>query len=191
MHRTETTTSFRSTQPKSKTTFRFRTLPAGYRARKFTTDAKQGAERRQPLPPVDRHTTPETYAYMTGRCLLSTGSASAEADDAPSLQELEVVPHATLKRHVIPFFKQRPPHVKNFGGSRAQTTKEGEGLKPKMSAGTMGKQNDKDEAEPDSEEKPKDKDNGEAQAKEKQMGSQPGSAKTYKANRLKVNPTAQ
>ncbi|XP_075730987.1 uncharacterized protein LOC142774520 [Rhipicephalus microplus] len=110
----------------------------------------------------------------------------------PGLQELEVVPDVTLKGHVILFFKQAPPHVENFGDSKDLTTKEREDLKPKMSAGPMGKPKDKNEAEAESEGKPKDEDKSEAQAKEKQMNSQPGAARTYsEAERLKVNPTAE
>ncbi|XP_037500537.1 sodium/potassium/calcium exchanger 4 [Rhipicephalus sanguineus] len=93
-----------------------------------------------------RRLTPETNGYATGRRLLSTGSAAAEADDAPGLQEPEVTPPAR-KTHIHPLFKRAPPHAENSGDNKTLTTKEGEQPKPKPSAGAKGKPKDKDEAE--------------------------------------------
>lgn len=131
--------------------------------KRLTADANQGAERCQPLPPVDQHVTPETEVYTIGRRLFSTGSAQAKADNAPSLQELKVVPGATSKGHVIPFFKQVPPHVENSGDSETPKMKVGEELKPNMSARETRN--------------PKGKDTAQAEGKEKKMNSQPGAVR--------------
>ncbi|XP_075722252.1 sodium/potassium/calcium exchanger 4-like [Rhipicephalus microplus] len=120
-----------------------------------------------------RTITPETNVHATSRRLLSTGSAAAEGDDAPGLQESEVAPVFTSKRHVHSLFKRAPPHAESSGDSK--TTKEGEEPKPKASAGAKGKQKDKDQTE--------------VGAKGKQTDSQPdGAAKYSESEGKKVKP---
>lgn len=79
--------------------------------------------------------------------LLSTECAQAKTDDAPSLQELEVVLDATPKEHVISFLKQAPPCVELLRDSEAPKTNVGEEPKPNMSVIETGNLKDKDTAE--------------------------------------------
>ncbi|KAH8028737.1 hypothetical protein HPB51_018219 [Rhipicephalus microplus] len=80
----------------------------------------------------DESLTPETNVHATSRRLLSTGSAAAEGDDAPGLQESERAPEIVKRRR----------KAKNRSPRRLPEPKESKKTRTKPKSGAKGKQTD-------------------------------------------------